>query len=244
MAAVDGKWQATGEPLELPARSVMVAAGTNPNIIYEKEHPGTFVLDPGHQSFAMHRTLEEPDGSLRLERVPEGGIGFLTSYREDGRFISFFGDAHPVFAGNVVKAMASALVGYRERGPPVREGGGLPGPRGTARARERLGPLRRGAGGRPQGHGGGRDPAGRSHRGGDRPGAVPPRGDFRPGQFYRLQNYEGPGEVVEGIRLTMEALALTGAWTDPERGLISLIVLEMGGRRGCVACSSPARTWC
>jgi NAD(P)H-flavin reductase len=52
---------------------------------------------------------------------------------------------------------------------------------------------------------------------------------FRPGQFYRLQNYEGPGEVVEGIRLTMEALALTGAWTDPERGLISLIVLEMGG---------------
>ena len=52
---------------------------------------------------------------------------------------------------------------------------------------------------------------------------------FRPGQFYRLQNYEGPGEVVEGIRLTMEGLALTGAWTDPERGFISLIVLEMGG---------------
>ena len=52
---------------------------------------------------------------------------------------------------------------------------------------------------------------------------------FKPGQFYRLQNYEGPAESVEGIRLTMEGLALTGAWTDPERGLISLIVLEMGG---------------
>jgi NAD(P)H-flavin reductase len=53
--------------------------------------------------------------------------------------------------------------------------------------------------------------------------------NFRPGQFYRMQNYETTAEVVEGIRLTMEALALTGAWTDPERGLISLIVLEMGG---------------
>ena len=53
--------------------------------------------------------------------------------------------------------------------------------------------------------------------------------NFRPGQFYRLQNYEGTAEVVEGIRLTMEGLALTGAWTDAERGLISIIVLEMGG---------------
>ena len=53
--------------------------------------------------------------------------------------------------------------------------------------------------------------------------------NFRPGQFYRLQNYEGTAEVVEGIRLTMEGLALTGAWTDPARGLISIIVLEMGG---------------
>ena len=53
--------------------------------------------------------------------------------------------------------------------------------------------------------------------------------NFRPGQFYRVQNYEGSAEVVDGIRLAMEGLALTGAWTDPARGLISLIVLEMGG---------------
>ena len=30
----------------------------------------------------------------------------------DGRAISFFGDLHPSFAGNVVKAMASAKQGY------------------------------------------------------------------------------------------------------------------------------------
>ena len=32
--------------------------------------------------------------------------------RKDGKFISFYGDNHPVYAGNVVKAMASAKNGY------------------------------------------------------------------------------------------------------------------------------------
>ena len=36
----------------------------------------------------------------------------LMSIREDGRGISFFGDLHPSFAGNVVKAMASAKQGH------------------------------------------------------------------------------------------------------------------------------------
>ena len=36
----------------------------------------------------------------------------LMSHRPDGRAISFFGDLHPSFSGNVVKAMASAKQGY------------------------------------------------------------------------------------------------------------------------------------
>ena len=34
---------------------------------------------------------------------------------------------------------------------------------------------------------------------------------------------------THGTRLAMEGLALTGAWVDRERGLVSVIVLEMGG---------------
>jgi hypothetical protein len=34
--------------------------------------------------------------------------------------------------------------------------------------------------------------------------------------------------VVGGKRLMMEGLALTGAWVDEEKGLLSMIVLEMG----------------
>src|SRR5207253_597013 len=36
----------------------------------------------------------------------------LISTGQEGRSISFFGDLHPSFAGNVVKAMASAKQGY------------------------------------------------------------------------------------------------------------------------------------
>jgi NAD(P)H-flavin reductase len=51
---------------------------------------------------------------------------------------------------------------------------------------------------------------------------------FRPGQFYRLQNFETFAPIVDGTRLLMEGLALTGAWVDEEKGLLSMIVLEMG----------------
>src|SRR3954466_10233453 len=52
---------------------------------------------------------------------------------------------------------------------------------------------------------------------------------FRPGQFYRLQNFETLAPRVDGTVLGMEGLALTGAWVDRDKGLLSTIVLEMGG---------------
>jgi NAD(P)H-flavin reductase len=52
---------------------------------------------------------------------------------------------------------------------------------------------------------------------------------FQPGQFYRLQNFETMSHSIDGSRLVFEGLALTGAWVDPEKELLSMIVLEMGG---------------
>jgi NAD(P)H-flavin reductase len=52
---------------------------------------------------------------------------------------------------------------------------------------------------------------------------------FQPGQFYRLQNFEARALRGKGTILAMEGLALTGAWVDKDAGLISVIVLEMGG---------------
>jgi NAD(P)H-flavin reductase len=67
---------------------------------------------------------------------------------------------------------------------------------------------------------------------------------FRPGQFYRLQNYEmHAARVAEaGIGATllaMEGLAMTGAGADPQRGLVSIIALEMGGSSDLCAMLRP-----
>ena len=60
-----------------------------------------------------------------------------------------------------------------------------------------------------------------------------------PGQFYRLQNYERHALAVDGTRLAMEGLALTGAWVDRDKGLVSTIVLEMGGSSDLCALLQP-----
>jgi NAD(P)H-flavin reductase len=62
---------------------------------------------------------------------------------------------------------------------------------------------------------------------------------FEPGQFYRLQNFESLAPTADGTRLGMEGLALTGAWTDEERGLLGTIVLEMGGSSRLCAALRP-----
>ena len=50
---------------------------------------------------------------MKPERISKPDRAYvLMSLRPDGRAISFFGDLHPSFSGNVVKAMASAKQGY------------------------------------------------------------------------------------------------------------------------------------
>src|SRR5205814_7505017 len=62
---------------------------------------------------------------------------------------------------------------------------------------------------------------------------------FQPGQFYRLQNYASHAPTVDGTTLAMEGLALTGAWIDREAGLLSTVVLEMGGSSDLCALLKP-----
>ena len=220
------RWKASGELVRLPARTVCVAAGTSPNTIYERERPGTFALDEWKEFFAPHRVERGGDGEPKLARAAKGETAFFTSYQEGGRFISYYGDNHPVYAGNVVKAMASAKHGYEHVAAlfaeeiAAVEQGGAAGEEDFARLVERLDD----------------ELVARVVRV-DR--LTPTIVDvivrapmqarkFEPGQFYRLQNFETDARVVGGTRLTMEGLALTGAWVDKAAGLLSLIVLEMG----------------
>ena len=97
------------ERIDLPARTVLVAAGTVPNVTYEKEHRGTLQAGRRQKFFQGFRAVKGREGTFVLE--PDAN-GFFTSYENDGRFVSYYGDNHPRYNGNVVKAMASAKDGY------------------------------------------------------------------------------------------------------------------------------------
>jgi len=219
-----GKFSRSGEFVTMPARTVCVAAGTSPNVIYEKEYPGTFQLDEWRQFFRPFRLEKNGDGKFHTVEAAKGETGFFTSYERDGKFISYYGDNHPQYAGNVVKAMASAKNGYEKvvelfadelRNTPdadreplfedlVKKLDGMF--KVTVVKVDRLTPTIV-----------------------DVIVKAPLQArKFEPGQFYRLQNFESRAALIDGKRLMMEGLALTGAWTDKEMGLLSMIVLEMG----------------
>lgn len=224
----DGKWRPNGEFITLPAKSVCVAAGTSPNIIYEKEQPGTFKLDKWNQFFAGFKADVDELGKVSLTAsTGKDRDAFFTSYENNGRYITYYGDNHPAYAGNVVKAMASAKQGYTHV---------------SKLFAYELASL---------------DESKQQERD-EKFQALVEKLDhelfaeivrvdrltptiievivhaplaakkFKPGQFYRLQNFEVDSENVDGTTLALEGIALTGAWMDEEKGLLSTIVLEMG----------------
>lgn len=219
-----GRFEVTGETIRMPARTVCVAAGTAPNVIYEREFPGTFKLDQWNQYFEPHEVVRDDSGELK---TVESAKGFFTSYSNDGKFVSFYGDNHPTFAGNVVKAMASAKNGYEKVteifAEELEKQGALPQEQKDKVFADLLATIE--------------DQLTATvvnvERLTDTIVDVTVRAPlqarkFEPGQFYRLQNFEARALVRDGKRLMMEGLALTGAWTDKEKGLLSMIVLEMG----------------
>ncbi|TAK43511.1 MAG: pyridine nucleotide-disulfide oxidoreductase [Betaproteobacteria bacterium] len=218
---------AAGAEHWLPARTVFVAAGTQPNTVLAREDAAHFALDQKYFAACDEAGRPAtPEFSASKPATPQ----VLLSRQADGRCVSFFGDVHPSYFGNVVKAMGSAKQGY----PVVSRvlsrivpASGLADAaffgelaeqlRATVHRVERLTPtivevvVR----------------------------APLAARKFQPGQFYRLQNFEALAPLVAGTRMQMEGLALTGAWVDRERGLVSTIVLEMGGSSDLCAMLQP-----
>ncbi|TAN54790.1 MAG: pyridine nucleotide-disulfide oxidoreductase, partial [Betaproteobacteria bacterium] len=93
----------------LPARTVLVAAGTQPNTVLAREDAAHFAVDGKY--FAACDEAGNPVAPEYCASKP-GTPQVLLSRRADGRFVSYFGDVHPSYFGNVVKAMGSAKQGY------------------------------------------------------------------------------------------------------------------------------------
>jgi NADPH-dependent glutamate synthase beta subunit-like oxidoreductase/NAD(P)H-flavin reductase len=222
----EGKWQEAGE-VRLAASTVFVAAGTQPNTVLAREDAQHFAVDGKY-----FRACDEDGNPVKpeyaLSKTPRADV--LMSRLPDGRFVSFFGDLHPSYFGNVVKALGSTKQGYPvvsrvlAKRPPIGAIGcdaffaalnrDL---RASVHEIKRLTPsiveviIKAPAAARR----------------------------FRPGQFFRLQNFETLAPLAAGTRMQMEGLALTGAWVDRNEGLVSTIVLEMGGSSNLCAMLAP-----
>ena len=113
-----GTWEDSGKEISVPLRSLFIAAGTAPNTIYQQEYPGTFKLarrffqryEPEWQEGNPLPELHTMESDPTVPKIDKPAP--FTSWQKDGKYISFYGDNHPVYAGNVVKAMASARDGY------------------------------------------------------------------------------------------------------------------------------------
>lgn len=211
----DGRPEPTGEVVVMPANSILVAAGTLPNTVLARQDPDFAVMDGKY-----FQAVDDDGAKVAPEKLAKPqDPRVLTRLTDDGRAISFFGDLHPSFAGNVVGAVGSAKQGWpvidriMARAPKPKTAPAVlaetmnDGLRAVVEEVIRLAPaiieviVRAPFAARA----------------------------FKPGQFYRLQNFETLAPKAKGATLAMEGMALTGAWVDRQEGVISLIVLEMGG---------------
>jgi NADPH-dependent glutamate synthase beta subunit-like oxidoreductase/NAD(P)H-flavin reductase len=212
--------------VRLPARTILIAAGTHPNTVAAREDSAHFMLDGRYfQAVDEDGNPVKPARSAKPEQVH-----VLLHKHADGRFVSFFGDLHPSYFGNVVKAMGGARQGY----PVVSRVLARVRPAFAGTEREFLARIDQNL----------RATVHEVVRLTPNIVEVIVRAPlaarrFQPGQFYRLQNYETLARQIDGTRLAMEGLALTGAWVDRERGLVSTIVLEMGGSSDLCALLHP-----
>ena len=187
----------------LKAKTIIIATGTSPNTTLAKEDNDNFKIDGKY--FSLNKT--------------EVGDGFFTKVSKDFS-VSVLGDSHPKYSGSVVKAMASAKHSYSLIANYVLKHSKknyVPHDIFFNELNDKL-----------------TSKVVKVNRLTNKVVEVIVKSQvavskFKPGQFYRLQNYEVNAQVKNGYLNIIEPLALTGVTVDKNKGIISLIILEMGG---------------
>lgn len=218
---LDAEGNLTKQPVRLEAKTILVATGAQPNIAYTFEHPHTF-----KRNGLQYQNYEDVDGSLETpplaENIKDPDFGPFTSYSDhDDHRVSFVGDTHPVFHGNVVKAIASslrtypkivALFGERANQLTSEDNYVFFSDSMTHYFSSRVLNVTRRA-----------------------PGVVEleihapmAAKRFQPGQFFRLQNFETQSYQNAEVSFQMEPLALSAFSVNKEKGSLKVMVLEQG----------------
>lgn len=194
----------------IPARSIFIAAGTQPNIVIQEEFQKIEV----ENGYFIAKNLDGQKITPEKTSKPKEP-GIFTYTHHDQRRISFFGDLHPSFSGNVVKAMASAKRGYPLISKHLE---GLP------KRKKYMSDLNNLL--KAEIEAINRLTSNIIELVVKSPLAAK---NFAPGQFYRFQNFEKNAKILKKTSLATEGIALTGSWVDKQKGLVGLITLEMGG---------------
>ncbi len=217
MREVEGRWVTSDQEVRLPARSVLIAAGTVPNTIYEREYPGTFVLDGNHfEGHVAHGDRLQAVQVAAHCKAPETGP--FTSYEKGAYRISFLGDTHAAFHGSVVKAVASSKVAFPQI-MAVLAAGPEPSLQETPAAfLERMATLLE-----PRVVAVNRNNPAVAELWIKAPMAAR---NFRPGQFFRLQTFESHSRIVRGTRLQVPVITVSGTGVEDDR--VRLMVLQWG----------------
>lgn len=197
---------------ELACKTLLLAVGTQPNTILSQEDSINFSLDGRYfTAYDAMGIKVSPEKSAK----PKNPATFC-KFSTNEPSVTFLGDLHPSFAGNVVKAMASAKKSY----PLIDVLLKTRTPANDTSASEFYKTLDDLLIARVE------STELLTHNIVEIIIRAPLAArNFHPGQFYRLQNYN----MQNTSMLDMEGIALTGAWVDKKEGLVSLIVLEMGG---------------
>ncbi|MEA3290876.1 MAG: FAD-dependent oxidoreductase, partial [Pseudomonadota bacterium] len=226
---IEGRWLTTNETTALSARTILVAAGTFPNIIYENEHPGSFRMEHDHfLPFVAHKNGDQPVDVA--EHCKVHAFGPFTSYQDQNRRVSFIGDTHPVFNGSVVKAITSAAHSYPEVMQVMewllpREDVSPHPEHFLDTLTDLLTPVIAGV---REVHPMVTEIQVRA------PLAAR---NFQPGQFFRLQTFESSSPMQDGTRLQIPLQTVSGAGVDGDR--IRLMLLRWGANAQIAARLQP-----
>jgi NADPH-dependent glutamate synthase beta subunit-like oxidoreductase/NAD(P)H-flavin reductase len=218
------KMKVNEQELALAAKTILIAAGTDPNVILAKEDERIklegkyFRAIDGAAAEANHDAVSISLCSKQKNQLHS----ILAAKLEDGRAISFFGDLHPFYRGSVVKAMASAKQGYGIISSLIEKRR----PSSKLNSKDFINKLS------DLLHAKIVDVIVHATKIVEVIIKAPLAArNFQPGQFYRLQNFEYFASKLSAkpdIIPVMEGLALTGYWVDKQKGLISTIALEIG----------------
>ncbi|WP_395463039.1 FAD-dependent oxidoreductase [Wolbachia endosymbiont of Cantharis cryptica] len=241
----------------IKARSILIAAGTEPNTVIATEDEKHFKLSNGYFTHLDSFGREiDPILSPKMQNKDR-----ILVYKQGNRTISFFGDLHPSYSGSVVKAMASAKNGY----PIISQllsgvnsfisvipvlSPAIPGPSPVVPAPSPVIPVRDTGIQKKNAWSSGEHQANEEFFNRikeqftakvikvqyltDKVVEIVIKAplaakNFQPGQFFRLQNFETNSRKVNNTKLAMEGIAVTGTEVDKKKGIISTIVLETGG---------------